>query len=119
VIKAKQICFLLFARFLVFNGRLFPEDDGARLLALADTAAKLRHLTERDPKRRFIHHGQQQKDIDAAIRMFADEVPGQPGSCFPRLLPWDGALLKQGGDAVGDSVIRWIFHCDIPVVIWL
>ena len=41
VVKAKQIFFLLLAGFLVFTGRLFPKDDGTRLLALANTSAKL------------------------------------------------------------------------------
>src|ERR1035437_217860 len=52
----------------------------------------------------------EQKHIDATIRSLTDEVPGQPDSCFPWLVPGNGALLKQGGDSVGDTVIYLIFH---------
>src|ERR1017187_2404331 len=58
----------------------------------------------------------EQKHIDATILSLTDEVPGKPGLGCPRLMPWDGALLKQGSDAVGDTVIRLIFH---GILLWL
>src|ERR1039458_1492530 len=58
----------------------------------------------------------EQKHIDATIRSLTDEVPGKPGLCCPWLMPGDGALLKQGGDTFGNTVIRLIFH---GIFLWL
>ena len=68
---------------------------------------------------RFIAHGHEQEYIDAAIRLFADEIPGQAGFDRPRLVPGNGALLQQGHDPFGDAFIRLNVHVISPVVIGL
>jgi hypothetical protein len=44
----------------------------------------------------------EQENVDAAIGLSTDQIPGLPGSCLPRILPGDSALRQQGDDSFGD-----------------
>src|ERR1035437_10166572 len=93
VIQTEQRGILRLGGFLVLNFHPFPEDDGTRLLALLHVAAKLDGLAECEPMRRFVAHGHEQEYIDAAILLFAYEIPGQASIDLPRLVPGNSALL--------------------------
>src|ERR1035437_1980734 len=65
--KAEHGNFLNLMGFLVFDFKLFPENDGASLFTFADSAAKLLRLPECTPVGRFVAHGMKQEYIDATI----------------------------------------------------
>jgi hypothetical protein len=66
--------------------------------------------------RRFIAHRHEQEYIDAAIRLFTNEIPGQASFNLPRFVPGNSALLQQGHDPFGDTFIRLNIHAISPVV---
>ena len=69
--------------------------------------------------RRFVAHGHEQEYIDAAIRLFTNEIPGQASIDLPRFVPRNSALLQQGHDPFGDTFIRLNVHVISPMVIGL
>jgi len=85
---------------------LFPEHNGASLLALADIAAKFHRLPEGQPEWGFVAHRMEQEDIDSAIGFLADKVSRQTRLRLPRLPPGDSSLFQQGNDAFGDLFIN-------------
>lgn len=65
---------------------------------------------------RFVARGHEQEYIDAAIRLFADEIPGQASFDRPRFVPGNRALLQQGHDPFGDALIRVNIHVISPII---
>ena len=110
MVEPKERHIPFFARFLIENLLLPPEEDRTRLLPVAHRSAKLIGLLEREPEGGFVGESREEKDVHSPIRLFRHEIPGPPGGHFPGLPPRNGALLEEGDNAIGDTAIYLVIH---------
>jgi len=76
-------------------------------------AAPLLGLLEREPVWCLEALGDQEKDVDAALRPTAYEIArweDRAALGLPGLLPGDDSLLQQGEDTIGHELIDLLTH---------
>src|SRR6266700_2825555 len=76
---------------VAFLFEYFPEHHRKCVLAFSDATTERLNLLKRQPKRRWVSDGVQEKQIDSSINFPAHEVLRPLISAFPWVMPGDGS----------------------------